>query len=75
MTVTIQARVEQEEKNLIQSYIESKGITMSEFIRAATLEKIEDDVDMEIFKKALADFEENPITYSHEEVKKELGLI
>ena len=35
---------------------------------------IEDEIDLQDYQKAMADFKKNPVTYSMEEVAKELGL-
>lgn len=53
---------------------DSSGFTDEEW-NTATLEKIEDYIDIEIFKKTLAEHKANPRTYTHEEVKKKLGLL
>ena len=49
-------------------------MSVSEFIRKAVMERIEDEIDLQDYQKAMADFKKNPVTYSMEEVAKELGL-
>jgi len=51
------------------------GITISELVRQAVLSKIEDEIDLQAYENAFAEYEANPVTYSHDEVKKMLGLV
>jgi len=44
-------------------------------IHGTITEKLEDELDAEICHKALKNYEENPKTYSLNEIKKELGLL
>ena len=59
---------------LIKKYAELNSLSVSELIRQAVIEKIENEDDLEIFDKAMAEYKENPVTYSLDEVEKELGL-
>lgn len=70
----IQARISDEEKDLIMQYLKTKNISVSDLIRKAIIEKIEDEIDLKLYKKAMEDFKKNPITYTLEEIKKELEL-
>ena len=47
---------------------------MSDMIRNAVLEKIEDEYDLQCYEKAIEEYRNNPVTYSLDEVEKELGL-
>ncbi|MBQ7476987.1 MAG: antitoxin [Selenomonadaceae bacterium] len=49
-------------------------MSTSDFIISAVLEQIEDEEDLILYEKAEAEFNADPVTYSHEEVKKILGL-
>ena len=49
-------------------------MNVSELIRQTILEKIEDEYDLSAYKKAMEDYNKNPVSYSHEEVKKMLGF-
>ena len=60
---------------LIEQYAAVRGTTISDVIRQAIMEKIEDELDIEICRKALKNYEMNPKTYTHDEIKKELGLL
>ncbi len=39
-----------------------------------TKEKIEDEYDLKAYEQAMAEFNANPVTYSHDEVCRILGL-
>ena len=42
---TMTIRLDQNEKNLIADYAQAFGTSVSEFMRKAALERIEDDID------------------------------
>ena len=63
-----------EEYKFISEYAAQKNMSTSEFIISAVLEQIEDEEDLILYEKAKNDYDAEPITYSHAEVKKILGL-
>ena len=62
------------EKELIKQYAKRHGLTAEQLIITTILEKIEDEEDLEIYEKAMAEHNKNPETYSLEETKKLLDL-
>lgn len=72
--MTVSLRLNKEDEMLIKKYAELKQMSLSDLFRNALLEKIEEEYDLDCYKKAIAEYKENPETYSLEEVKKELGL-
>lgn len=72
--MTISVRLSDEDTELIKTYAEINKTTLSDLVRNAILEKIEDEYDLECYKKAIKEYRKNPKTYTLEEVKKELGL-
>ncbi len=72
MTMTL--RISEEDSRLIRDYASLHGISVSEFLRRAALEKIEDEMDIRAAEKAYAEYLENPVTISHEEMGRMLGL-
>lgn len=72
MTITL--RINEEDAQLIRDYAKLHGITVSEFIRRAALEKIEDELDIRAAEKAYAEYLADPVTYSLDEIEKEFGL-
>ncbi len=73
-TVSISVRLNNEDEALFKSYAKSKNMTLSQLVRNAVFEKIEDEYDLQVFKEALAEYKENPTTYSHQELTKMLGI-
>lgn len=72
--MTIKVNLTNEEYLLASDYAKSKGLTLREALKTIFFEKIEDEYDVSIAESALRDYEKNPKTYSHEEVKKMLDI-
>ena len=72
--MTISVRLNEKDTELIKAYAKITNISLSDLIRNAVLEKIEDEYDLECYNKAIEEYRKNPKTYTMEEVKKELGL-
>jgi len=72
--MTISVRLSDEDTELIKTYADINNISLSDLIRNAVLEKIENEYDLESYKKAIEEYKKNPKTYTLEEVKEELGL-
>ena len=72
MSMTV--RLSEQDAELIRDYAKLQGITVSEFLRRAALEKIEDTLDLAAYEQALSDYEANPVTYSQDEVERMLHL-
>ena len=62
----IAIRFEEEEKDWIQSYASVLGISCSEFVRSAALEKVEEAADIEAYNEALV--EDDGTRYSMDDV-------
>lgn len=58
------------EVKLIKKYARLKNISVSDFIRNAVMEKIEDEYDLKCYYQAMEEYKKNPKTYTHDEVKK-----
>ena len=72
--MTISFRLSETDSVLFKKYAEMNGISVSELLRRSVLEHIEEEYDLQAYEKALAEYKENPITYTLDEVEKELGL-
>jgi len=72
--MTISLRLTDEETLIIKKYAELNRISVSELIRQAVMERIETEYDLELFEHVMAEYKNNPITYSLDAVEKELGL-
>ena len=57
---------------IVRKYAKFEGKTISDFIRDAVFEKIEDQEDLATLRSAIA--EDDGTRYSHEQVLAELGL-
>ena len=64
---TITLRLQDSEKDLVNSYAKMHGMTVSEFARRSMFERIEDEFDLKELNEAIAEWEKDPVTYSHEE--------
>ena len=69
--MSISIRLNPEDEKLIREYANLKHISLSDLLRNSVMERIEDEIDLQSFEKAMKDMKK---TYSIEEVKKELGL-
>ncbi len=72
--MVVSIRMTEEEKQLGVAYAKLNGSSLSEAMKRAYFEKIEEEYDIALADAALREYEKNPKTYSHEEVKKILGL-
>ena len=72
--MTISVRLSEKDTELIKAYADINNMSLSDLIRNAVIEKIEDEYDLECYKKAIEEYRNNPKTYTIEEVKKELGV-
>lgn len=59
---------------LMNDFAAKKGITLKEYCKQAVLDRLEDDEDIRDADAAYAEYLKNPVTYSLEEIKAELGL-
>lgn len=68
-SATMTLRLQNSEKKLLQSYALLQGLSLSEFVKKAALEKIEDEIDLKVALDAKAKFEANPVTISADEIE------
>ena len=69
---TMTMRIDEEDAAIVRKYAEFEGKTVSDFIRDAVFEKIEDQQDLEALPAAVAD--DNGERRTHAQVLEELGL-
>ena len=72
--MTISLRLSEEDTKLIKDYPKVNNMSVSDLIRQAVIEKIEDEIDLAAYNKAIEAYRKNPKTYTLDEVEKELGL-
>ena len=73
--MAVSVRFNEIELNLIRRYAASHGMSQSEVIRKATMEMIEDAIDIGILESAMERISKNGSKmYTFEEAGKELGF-
>ncbi len=72
--MTVSVRLNKDDEKLIKAYADINNISLSDLIRNAVMEKIEDEYDLKCYYEALEEYKKNPKTYTMQEVKKELEL-
>ncbi|MDU5333362.1 type II toxin-antitoxin system RelB family antitoxin [Enterococcus sp.] len=71
---SITFRVSDEEKEFILAMADLNGMTVSELARTKLIESLQDQIDIDIYKKLMVEHMEQNQSISHEEMKRELGL-
>lgn len=72
--MSISIRLNEQENELIKNFAKVNNMSVSEFIRKTVMERIEDEIDLEDYKKAMSEYKKNPKTYSMKEMAEALGL-
>ena len=72
--MTISLRLSDEDSQLIKSYAAMKKMSVSDVMRNAVLEAIEDEYDLQAYYKAMEEFKKSPVTYTQEEVRRMLEI-
>ena len=72
--MVISLRMTEDEKRLAESYAKIHGMSVSEAIKRAFFEKVEEEYDVALTDMTMREYDRNHITLSHIEVKKKLGL-
>lgn len=73
--MAVSVRLSPAEDTLIKKFAAMNNMNVSEFVRLAVLERIEDEIDLQAYERAMKEYRENPVTYSLDEVERELGLL
>lgn len=72
--MTISLRLSERDGDLIKRYAEMNGISVSDLFRQSVLSRIEDEYDLQLYDKVMAEHHADPVTYSLDDVERELGL-
>lgn len=72
--MNISVRMSEKDLELVKKYAALYKTTVSDVIRKAVLEKIEDEFDVCLYEKADNEFQKNPKTCTIDEAKKFLGI-
>lgn len=73
--MTISFRLNDADALLFKNYAQMRGISVSDLVRESVTQRIEDEYDLAAYEKAMASHQKNPVTYSLDQVEKELGLL
>ncbi len=71
---TVTFRVTDDEKAFIQSMAELNGLSLSELARTKLLESLEDQIDINLYEKAMKAHKVKDESISHQEMLRELDL-
>ena len=74
LVMVVSIRMTEEERQLADAYAKLNGVSLSEAIKKAYFEKIEEEYDIAIADAAMREYKKNPKTYTLDELMKELGL-
>lgn len=72
--MNVSIRLNDEDTRLFKSYAELNGLTLSDLFRESVIKRIEDEYDLRLYYEAMEEYKKNPVTYTHEEMKKILKL-
>lgn len=72
--MTISVRLNDEDTQLFKQYAAMLGVSVSEMVRQSVLARIEEEYDLKCYEEAMKAYREDPVTYSLDEVERELGL-
>ena len=75
MMYTYTFELDETDKNFLEAYAKETGESVGEMAKNVLLEHVEDVMDLRAAEKAYAEYLADPVTYSHEEVGKMLGLV
>ena len=74
MNTNMTVRLRQEDKDIIAKYAETKGRSISDIVREAILDHIEDELALALYRRAIEENRKGPVSYSLEETAKRLDI-
>lgn len=72
MTITL--HLTEQQLSLLNEHASKLSLTPEELAQSFFLEHLEQLEDLKTYETALAEYENNPITYTHEEILAKLGI-
>ncbi|MBQ3653105.1 MAG: hypothetical protein II954_01660 [Synergistaceae bacterium] len=75
MMYTYSFELDERDKKFLEAYAKETGESVGEMAKNVLLEHVEDIMDLRVAEQAHAEYLADPVTYSHEEVGRRLGLI
>ena len=72
--MTVAIHLNQRDARIFKKHAARSGMSLSDFAALSMRERMEDELDRQTYEEAMKEFRANPVTYTLEEVEKELGL-
>ena len=72
--MTVAIHLNQRDARLFKKHAARSGMSLSDFATLSMRERMDDELDRQAYEEAMKAFRANPVTYTLEEVEKELGL-
>lgn len=69
----LSVRMSDVEYRTLEKFAKANNVSMNQAIKNAFFEKLEDEYDIKVFDKAYAEYLEDPVLYTLDEVNKHLG--
>lgn len=69
-STTMTIRLDAAEKQSIADFAKTFGMSVSEFMRRCALDRIEDELDLQTWREAKAEFDRDPVTISADDIAK-----
>ncbi|MGN7854292.1 type II toxin-antitoxin system RelB family antitoxin [Exiguobacterium sp. 22311] len=71
---TISVRLDDQDTRLIKEYAKAKNITISTLVRDAVLDRIEDEIDLQLYNDSMEAHRKKSEAISFDDMMKELDL-
>lgn len=72
--MTVAVHLSQRDARLFKKHAARSGMSLSDFAVLSMRERMEDELDRQAYEEAMKEFRANPVTYTHAEVAKMLGI-
>lgn len=72
--MTVAVHLSPRDARIFKKHAARSGMSLSDFAVLSMRERMEDELDRQAYEKAMEEFRANPVTYTLDEVEKELAL-
>ena len=72
--MTISVELDAEDARIVEGWAAARAVSAPDLLRQMLLERIEDEMDLRAYEDARAEYEADPVTYSHEEMRRILDV-
>lgn len=72
--MTVAVHLNPRDARLFKKHAARFGMSLSDFAVLSMRERMADELDRQAYEEAMKEFRANPVTYTLDEVEKELGL-